>query len=363
MRLPKRATLSVGLLLLVLYCLVIVSLLQRNLAKEEANINELDVVAPNDGDGLMVVEKAASHFKKNIKRRGSKVIEHGSQPRPILQVKPKGKLPYDPAMEASVEREFLSTLPSQIPPQKGQKPPRKRRPLPTKNAKPGQRESDKKIASPPRDIKPRQTETDKKIASSISISSLLSFQKLTSFQQAKVKSSVDYTACCGLGHRMSKMVDANYVAKKKNLGLRISWGLCNKTTEIFHHFFGPQPLSELENVTSTGLHLKISNDAGGFKKVTRDGNATNCKCPIDAIEEHNKFYESLRQRFRLKEKVRAFQKQHLANHTVIGIHVRYDWNLFFFSLCCFDRLLHSSLILQGWKWGEGRLCYQGSWNQ
>lgn len=336
-------------------------LLQRKLAKEEVNINELYVVAPNDSDGPMAVEKAASHLKKNIKRRGSKVIEYGSQPRTELKIKPKGKLPDDPAIEGSAEGQFSRTLPPQKPPRE-QRPPRKRRPLLPKDAKPGQRETDKNIALPPSDVKPGQTKTDKKIASSMPISSLLSFQKLTTFQQAKAKSSVDYTACCGLGHRMSKMVDANYVAKKKNLGLRINWGLCNNTTEIFHHFFGPQPLNELENVTSTGLRLKISNDAGGFKKLVRDGNATNCKCPRDVIEEHNKFYESLRQRFRLQKKVQAFQKQHLANHTVIGIHVRYVWNLFFFSLCCFDRLLHSSLILQGWKWGEGRLCKQGSRN-
>jgi hypothetical protein len=309
MRLPKRATLSFGLLLLVFYCVFMVSQLQRNIAKEEAIISELGLAAPNDGDGLMTVTKAASHFKKKIKRRGSKVIQYESRPRPIIQYKPKDKLP-DPAIEALE----------------------------------------------------RGAEVDKKIASSISISSLLSFQNLTSFQQAKVKSSVDYHACCGLGHRMSKMVDANYVAKKKNLGLRISWGYCNTTTDIFHHFFGPQPLSELENVKSTGLFLTIKNESGGFKKLIRDGNATNCKCPIDAIEEHNKFYESLRQRFRLKHKVQAFQKQHLANHTVIGIHVRYVCNLF---LCSHFALIisYSSLILQGWKWRGGRLCYKGSWNQ
>jgi hypothetical protein len=316
MRLPKRATLSVGLLLLVLYSVVIVSQLQRNVAKEEGTINEIGVMATNDGYVAIAVEKSASHFKKNIKRRDSKVIEFGSKPRPILQVEAKGKLS-DPAMEAPMEREVLPTFPSQNPPTN---------------------RLGKKIALPPKDVKPGQTATDKKIASSMSISSLLSFQNRTSFQQAKVKSSVDYTACCGLGHRMSKMVDANYVAKKKNLGLRITWGHCN-TTEIFQHFFGPQPLSELENVTSTGLRLKISNDVPGFKKFTRDGNATNCKCPIDVIEEHSKFYESLRQRFRLKKKVQAFQKQHLADHTVIGIHVRYVWDLFLFSFCCFDRLL------------------------
>jgi hypothetical protein len=268
------------------------SQLQRNITKEETNINELGVVAPNDGDGPMTVEKVASHFKKKIKHRGSKVVEY--QPRPILQVKPKGKLP-DPAIP--------------------QKPPRRL----------------------PKDVVPAG-QTDKMIASSISISSLLSFQNLTRFQQAKVKSSVDYHACCGLGHRMSKMVDAHYVAKKKNLGLRVNWGRCADTTDIFHHFFGPQPLSELENVNSTGLHLTVMNDVGGFRKLIRDGDANNCKCPIDAIEEHSKFYESLRQRFRLKHKVQAFQKQHLANHTVIGIHVRYVYNLCFFSFC-FDLIL------------------------
>eukprot|EP00429_Kryptoperidinium_foliaceum_P036176 CAMPEP_0176175306 /NCGR_PEP_ID=MMETSP0120_2-20121206/89809_1 /TAXON_ID=160619 /ORGANISM="Kryptoperidinium foliaceum, Strain CCMP 1326" /LENGTH=136 /DNA_ID=CAMNT_0017513351 /DNA_START=187 /DNA_END=597 /DNA_ORIENTATION=+ len=35
---------------------------------------------------------------------------------------------------------------------------------------------------------------------------------ISMMQQLKQKSSVDYFACCGLGHRMSKMVDAHYIA-------------------------------------------------------------------------------------------------------------------------------------------------------
>ena len=136
------------------------------------------------------------------------------------------------------------------------------------------------------------------------------------------KSSVDYFACCGLGHRMSKMVDANYIAKQKGFGLRIHWGFCDKV-EIFHHFFGPQPASELANVTSTGIALRINNEAPGFEKFVRNGNTTRCQCPKKlSNEESARFYEGLRNRFRYNNEVDAFRQQHFTDHTVIGLHVR-----------------------------------------
>ena len=71
------------------------------------------------------------------------------------------------------------------------------------------------------------------------------------------KSSVDYHACCGLGHRLSRMSDANYVAQRLNLGLRSFWGFCGNL-EVFYYLFGPQRVNMLANVTDTGNYLRIS---------------------------------------------------------------------------------------------------------
>ena len=161
---------------------------------------------------------------------------------------------------------------------------------------------------------------------SIPLSILLSQnQNLSLIDQAKEKSSVNYFTCCGLGHRISKLVDAHYVAKQFQFGLRVFWGSCEGPVDIFTHFFGTQPLDELENVTSTGLVLRINNEAPGFKKLIRDGNETDChhrKCPVDVIQEHHVFYEKLRDRFTYSEDVNQFRTHHFSNYTVIGIHIR-----------------------------------------
>jgi hypothetical protein len=43
---------------------------------------------------------------------------------------------------------------------------------------------------------------------------------------AESASSVDYMACCGLGHRLSKLSEANYLAEQFRFGLRSFWGYC-----------------------------------------------------------------------------------------------------------------------------------------
>lgn len=140
---------------------------------------------------------------------------------------------------------------------------------------------------------------------------------------AKLKSSVDYYACCGLGHRMSKMIDAYYISRVKNFGLRIFWGFCNETTEIFHHFFGAQPLEELEAVHSLHHALKINNESPCFSRFSRTGNETGCKCPSEYIEASGIFYNNLRRRFRGMDQVDAFRAKHnFQKHLVIGLHVR-----------------------------------------
>ena len=54
-------------------------------------------------------------------------------------------------------------------------------------------------------------------------------------------SSVDYMACCGAGHRLSKMADAYYLSKRLNFALRGYWGYCDTSdrtgslTEVFQY--------------------------------------------------------------------------------------------------------------------------------
>jgi hypothetical protein len=56
-------------------------------------------------------------------------------------------------------------------------------------------------------------------------------------------SSVDYMACCGAGHRISKMADAYYLAQKLNFTLRGYWGYCDTVattghlTEVFQYVY------------------------------------------------------------------------------------------------------------------------------
>lgn len=142
-------------------------------------------------------------------------------------------------------------------------------------------------------------------------------------QHAKLKSSVDYLACCGLGHRMSKLVDAHYIAHVRNFGLRVFFGFCDASTEVFHHFFGAQPLEELDRVTHQNWAFKINNEAPCFSRITRTGNESECKCPRDFLEQSGMFFSSLMHRFRGRHEVKRFAEQHnFANHTVIGLHVR-----------------------------------------
>lgn len=142
-------------------------------------------------------------------------------------------------------------------------------------------------------------------------------------QQAKLKSTVDYLACCGLGHRMSKLVDAHYIAHVKNFGLRVFFGFCDQSTEVFHHFFGSQPLEELDRVTHQNWSFKINNEVPCFSRITRTGNESECKCPSDFLEQSGIFFSRLMQRFRSRQEVQTFGERHnFANHTVVGLHVR-----------------------------------------
>ena len=135
-------------------------------------------------------------------------------------------------------------------------------------------------------------------------------------------SSVDYMACCGAGHRMTKLSDASYVSKKLGFALRSFWGYCD-TTEVYTYLFGPQPANELDQVESFDQYARINNDVPGFNKIYRQGNTKECPCVSDKLKHDAHFYSSHRNRFRAKTKVDKFRNEHfLRNTTIIGMHIR-----------------------------------------
>ena len=137
---------------------------------------------------------------------------------------------------------------------------------------------------------------------------------------AELLSSVDYMACCGAGHRISKTADASFLAKQLGYSLRVFWGYCNGRTEVFHALFGPQPSAELRNVTEYGDYVRVSNDVPGFVKLTRKEDCTVCdwkKAAADAV-----FYQGLQERFAGREAVQTFVREQFQDRLSIGLHIR-----------------------------------------
>jgi hypothetical protein len=140
-------------------------------------------------------------------------------------------------------------------------------------------------------------------------------------------SSVDYYACCGLGHRLIRMSLAAYVAKQRNFALRAFWGWCGEEQpiEVFSYLFLPQRQTELAHVKSRNLLLPFYNEISGFpaleRKVTTYISAE-CACRQDKIDSDLDLYKGLRKRYRHKDVVDSFRKRHFEDSTVIGIHVR-----------------------------------------
>ena len=149
-------------------------------------------------------------------------------------------------------------------------------------------------------------------------------EHLQKIKKAKDKSYVEYSACCGLGHRLSKMVDAFHIARTRNFGMRVFWEFCGDGTEGFHHFFGPQPLSELESVQDGREVIKVMNEAPCVDFLDRrGGDIGQCRCPSDYIESNGIFFNGLVERFRFKEEVDKFRRHHRFDaHFVLGMHVR-----------------------------------------
>ncbi|KAL3945541.1 MAG: hypothetical protein SGBAC_000365 [Bacillariaceae sp.] len=138
--------------------------------------------------------------------------------------------------------------------------------------------------------------------------------------------SVDYYACCGLGHRLVRMSLAAYVAKQRGFELRAFWGWCGEKApiEVFSYLFRPYLEQEVFRVESRGLLLPFYNEVSGFPAISRTPvtDQGECACPKDKIASDFEFYTSLRDRFRGKPQVDAFVRDNFSNATVIGIHIR-----------------------------------------
>ncbi len=136
-------------------------------------------------------------------------------------------------------------------------------------------------------------------------------------------SSVDYNACCGLGHRLSKLSDAYYAASKLGFALRSFWGYCD-AVEVYHYLFGPQPPSELTHVKHRNHFVRMNNEVAGMIKFQRNSSSTSeCPCVQDKIDSDVLFYRQHRDRFRGRQAVEDYRKEHFhPNVTTVGIHIR-----------------------------------------
>jgi hypothetical protein len=139
-------------------------------------------------------------------------------------------------------------------------------------------------------------------------------------------SSVDYFACCGAGHRFTKLADAYYLAKRVQFSVRVFFGFCtDPVQELFSYFFGPQPYEEAKAMarnSTPNLVLRVGNEVPGFKRLIREGPNSTCPCTNDHLESDVELFHGLRDRFRAKNKVDSFRKEFFTNYTVIGMHVR-----------------------------------------
>mmetsp|Transcript_2134 Transcript_2134/g.3158 ORF Transcript_2134/g.3158 Transcript_2134/m.3158 type:complete len:482 (+) Transcript_2134:97-1542(+) len=142
--------------------------------------------------------------------------------------------------------------------------------------------------------------------------------------------SIEYYACCGLGHRLTKMSDAWFISRELNLALKTFWGFCEEYTEVFSYLFGSQPLEEVKNVEPGGKLIRLRN--GGLPGMvnlvrTVENKTAGITCPCDGNEDKIQhdidYYKSLYQRFQFRDSVESFKLEHKwENHTVLGMHVR-----------------------------------------
>jgi hypothetical protein len=174
------------------------------------------------------------------------------------------------------------------------------------------------------------------------------------------RSSVDYIACCGLGHRLVRMADAFSIRTEffPHFDFRVFWGWCGNgeegVAEVFanlfgatisgegtdllqsspidHDYFGNKTVAgaatkEINgNMTELlrGHRVRFLNEVGnGFRPLRRTGSVSSCPCQAEKIASDLKLYSSLRDRFRHHKVLDEFCERHdWDHHFVIGLHIR-----------------------------------------
>ena len=74
--------------------------------------------------------------------------------------------------------------------------------------------------------------TEEKLAATIATTTPQQQQQQPGAVNSYNISSVDYMACCGAGHRLSKTADAHYLSLRLGFALRSFWGYCDTSDQI-----------------------------------------------------------------------------------------------------------------------------------
>jgi hypothetical protein len=145
------------------------------------------------------------------------------------------------------------------------------------------------------------------------------------------RNTVEYRACCGLGHRLARLEDAAHVALLYEAMLAVVWSDCGPDT--FQQLFGPDPLllgqssATLDGHDPTmeaRYHWTFGNDVPscyGVHGVHRRPDL------CDAIEQGTdqagpRLYQELLDRYVRRDVVQNFIETHLAGKLSIGMHIR-----------------------------------------
>ena len=135
-------------------------------------------------------------------------------------------------------------------------------------------------------------------------------------------STVEYVACCGLGHRMARMSAASHVAQQLEAQLYGYWECCGHEN-VFHHLFGQRGVFANPPEKEEPVHMQFRNEVPGFQ-LTKDAKKLEDRCPADpskVVSEYH-FYRALMDRYHAKTEVESFVKENFEGHTVIGLYIR-----------------------------------------
>jgi len=147
--------------------------------------------------------------------------------------------------------------------------------------------------------------------------------------RTNTSSSLEFLACCGLGHRLARMANVAHLSAALRAPLYGFWGCCNGV-RVFDHLFGADAMiiSANQQVFSRRIehaaHFQFRFDVTGpiFGMVGRKKNAVSCSVRTRKMQTDYQFYSQIRERYRQKDKVDAFVEQHFKGNFAIGIHIR-----------------------------------------